>query len=165
MLFLQFHIGKDRYALSSEEVIEVLPLLDLKRIPKAPEGIAGAFNYRGVPVPVVDLNTLSLGSKARLRMNTRIFIVRHHDENGTQRPLGLIAEKVTETLNRDPKDFVDAGVTNTEAAYLGPVLNDENGLVQWVKTAQLLPQSVLDVLFKSTDSLYKEVSAKAEVTA
>jgi len=47
MLFLQFQLGKDRYALDASVVVEVLPLLGIKRIPHAPDAVVGAFNYRG----------------------------------------------------------------------------------------------------------------------
>ena len=148
MLFLQFQLGKDRYALDSSRVVEVLPLLGIKQIPQAPAGVAGAFNYRGKPVPVIDLSELALGRPARLHMSTRIIIVRYPDGNGTQHLLGLIAEKATETVRRDATDFTDSGVINDGAPYLGPVATDPNGLVQRIEVTQLLPAAVRDVLFK-----------------
>ena len=148
MLFLQFQLGKDRYALDSSQVVEVLPLLGIKQIPQAPAGVAGAFNYRGKPVPVIDLSELALGRPARLHMSTRIIIVRYPDGNGTLHQLGLIAEKATETVRRDPADFADSGVVNDGAPYLGPVATDPNGLVQRIEVTQLLPAAVRDVLFK-----------------
>ena len=148
MLFLQFQLGKDRYALDSSQVVEVLPLLGIKQIPQAPAGVAGAFNYRGKPVPVIDLSELALGRPARPHMSTRIIIVRYPDGNGTLHQLGLIAEKATETVRRDPADFADSGVVNDGAPYLGPVATDPNGLVQRIEVTQLLPAAVRDVLFK-----------------
>ena len=55
------HFGDDRYVLNTGQISEILPMVQLKRIPQAPPGVAGAFNYRGVPVPVVDLAQLMLG--------------------------------------------------------------------------------------------------------
>ncbi len=57
-LFLQFQIGTDSYAIEAAQVARILPLVDIKRIPGAPAGVAGAFNYRGMPVPVADLSGL-----------------------------------------------------------------------------------------------------------
>ncbi len=148
MLFLQFQLGKDRYALDSSQVVEVLPLLDIKQIPQAPVGVAGAFNYRGKPVPVIDLSELALGRPARLHMSTRIIVVRYPDGNGTLHLLGLIAEKATETVRRDPADFTVSGVINDGAPYLGPVATDPDGLVQRIDVPQLLSAAVRDVLFK-----------------
>ena len=147
MLFLLFQLGKDRYALEAELVAEVLPMVHLKQIPRAPAPVAGVFNLRGVPVPVIDLTMLALGQPSRARMSTRIVLVRHPDSKGTLRQLGLIAEKATETIRRDPADFVDAGVSSEGAPYLGPVAHYVHGLIQRVDVHKLLPSSVCDVLF------------------
>lgn len=148
MLFLYFQLGNDRYALDCSQVIEVVPLLGMKRIPQAPAAVAGAFNYRGKPVPVIDLSVLALGRPARRHMSTRIIVVNYPDSDGVQHLLGLIAEKATETVRRDPTDFTDTGVVNDYAPYLGPVAADPNGLLQWIEVKKLLPASVREVLFK-----------------
>ena len=82
MLFLLFHLGKDRYALDASRVVEVVPLLTLRRIPQAPRGVAGIFNYRGQPVPAVDLGELMLGQPASPRLSTRIILVHYPDDGG-----------------------------------------------------------------------------------
>jgi chemotaxis-related protein WspB len=101
-----------------------------------------------MPVPVIDLSELALCRPARRHMSTRIIIVRYPDGDGTQHRLGLIAEKATETVRRDPADFTDSGVSNNGAPYLGRVASDANGLVQWIEVDKLLPAAVRDVLFK-----------------
>ena len=77
MLFLVFQIGNDRYAMDTSRIVEVIPFLALKRIPQAPKGVAGLFNYRGQPVPALDLCDLTLGQPAREHLSTRIIIVKH----------------------------------------------------------------------------------------
>ena len=61
MLFLLFQMGEDRYAIEATQVLEVLPLVNFKRIPGAPSSMAGVFNYHGTPVPLIDLSELALG--------------------------------------------------------------------------------------------------------
>jgi chemotaxis-related protein WspB len=147
MLFLLFQLGQDRYLLDTGRVAEVLPLVAITQIPQAPPGVAGLFNYRGVPVPVVDLSQLALGRPARNRLNTRIVLVHYPDGSGGTQLLGLIAERVTETVRRDEADFVASGVSSDRAPYLGPVATDARGLLQWIVVESLLPVSVRDVLF------------------
>jgi chemotaxis-related protein WspB len=147
MLFLLFQLGQDRYALDTSRVAEVLPLVDITPLSQAPPGVAGLFNYRGVPVPVIDLSQLTMGRPAQSRLNTRIGLVHYPDRSGGTRLLGLIAEKVTETVRRDKSDFVASGVTNDRVPYLGPVATDARGLMQWIDVDRLLPASVRDVLF------------------
>lgn len=148
MLFLLFQLGKDRYALDASQVAEVLPLVSFKEIPQSPPGVAGAFNFRGAPVPLIDLSQLTLNRPAQSRLSTRIILVHYPDGRGEKRLLGLIAEKVTETVRREAADFVASGVSNDAASYLGPVATDARGLIQWIEVNQLLPASVRELLFK-----------------
>lgn len=148
MLFVLFQLGDDRYALDASRLLEVLPLVRLKQIPQAPRGIAGAFNYHGQPTPAVDLCALALGRPAQLRLSTRLLVVR--DGHGAdERPLGLIAERSTETMRRAPEDFVAPGVTAPQARYLGPVVTDAQGaLIQRVDVDGLLNAEVRATLFR-----------------
>jgi chemotaxis-related protein WspB len=148
MLFLLFQLGTDRYALDARQVIEALPLVALKQIPHAPPGVAGLFNYRGTPVPAIDLNELMAQRPAAPRFSTRLVLVRHAGADGRDHVLGLIAEQVKETVRRDAADFVDDGVTTASAPYLGPVATDAAGLLQWVQVDKLLPKSLQELLFQ-----------------
>ena len=158
MLFLLFQIGKDRYALDTSRVAEVIPFLALKKIPRAPKGMAGLFNYRGLPVPAIDLSELTMGRPATERLSTRIIVINYSDDAGRHRLLGLIAEGATETIRKDTKDFVDAGVTVHGAPYLGPVMMDKQGVIQWVQEQRLLPDSVREALFAQTAELSHETN-------
>src|SRR5206468_1359680 len=150
MLFLLFQLGKDRYALEAARVVEVAPLLALKRLPQSPKGVAGIFNYRGRPVPAIDLCEMATGKPAGEQLSTRIIIVNYRHENGSDNLLGLIAENATETLRKNIQDFVDSGVTIGAAPYLGPVLMDAKGTIQWVDEQKLLKGYVRQLLFATS---------------
>jgi chemotaxis-related protein WspB len=150
MLFLLFQLGNDRYALQASRVLEVLPLVELRKIPDAPKGVAGIFNYRGRPVPAVDLSELTLGKPSDPRLSTRIIVVNYPDEQGTLHPLGLIAEHATELIQRDQRLFQEPGHKLGGAPYLGPVLMDKHGVIQWVHEQRLLPDHARDLLFCET---------------
>ncbi len=147
MLFVLFQLGKDRYALEASRVVEIVPLLEMKQLPEAPKGVAGIFNYRGKPVPAVDLSALTLSQPASERYSTRIIIVNHSDGTGASHLLGLIAEHATEILRKDVKDFVDSGVRLGQAPYLGPILMDDQSPIQWIYEQRLLPEPVRNILF------------------
>ena len=158
MLFLLFQLGKDRYALEANRVVEVVPLLTLKELPQAPKGFVGIFNYRGNPVPALDLCQLTLGIPARERLSTRIIIVNHPDGRGATHLLGLIAEHATDVIRKEPKEFVDPGVRIGAAAYLGPVLMDPHGPIQWVHEQRLLSEPVRNILFAKTPTALNEAN-------
>jgi chemotaxis-related protein WspB len=150
VLFLLFQLGPDRYALDASRIIEVLPLVDLKQLPDAPKGVAGLFNYRGRPVPAIDLSELTLGRRSGASFSTRIIIINYPDDAGRDHPLGLIAERATEIMRRDRGEFVEPGLKLGGAPYLGPVLLDRHGVIQWVNERRLLPDRARDLLFAET---------------
>lgn len=147
MLFLQFQLGSDRYLIEAGRIDAVLPLVQAKAIPGAPPEIAGVFDYRGAPVPLVDLSQLTLGRPARAWHSTRVLVVDYPLPDGRSRLLGLIAERALTTQQRAPADFVASGVSLDHAPYLGPVATDADGLLQWLELDRLLPDAVRDLLF------------------
>ncbi|PNB50559.1 chemotaxis protein CheW [Pseudomonas sp. GW456-12-10-14-LB2] len=147
-LFLLFRIGSERYALRATEVAEVLPRLPLKPIARAPHWVAGVFAYRGTVVPVIDLSALTFGHPAQARTSTRLVLVHYRaDDSQPSQWLGLILEQATDTLRCNPDDFQPYGLDNRQAPYLGPVREDAQGLVQWVRVNDLLDESVRTLLF------------------
>jgi chemotaxis-related protein WspB len=146
MLFLKFRIGSEGYALDATQIAEVLPLLEITRVPLAPVGVAGLINYRGRSVPVVDLSELMLGEPALLNISTRLILVRYGEHL-----LGLIAEQATEMMQRDPGSFADTGIASDAAPYLGPVTRDGGRLVRWIEVQKLLPPAVSGVLFRQAE--------------
>lgn len=147
MLFLLFELGEDRYALDAGQVVEVLPFVRVKHIPRAPAGVAGVFIYRGVAVPVVDLSELTLGQPATTQLSTRLVLVHYPDAKGHNHLLGLIAERATDTLRRESADFVTSGIASDDTTYLGPVTTDRRGIIQRIDVTTLLPPTVRDLLF------------------
>jgi len=151
VLFLVFQLDQDRYAIEARQVTAVLRLVAPKAVPQAPAAVAGVFDYAGEPVPLIDLSQLALGRPAQARLSTRVIVVPYADGEGRSRSLGLIAEQVVETVQRDPDEFVPSGIDSADAGYLGPVASDAQGLLQWIRIERLLPASLRDRLFAAAD--------------
>jgi chemotaxis-related protein WspB len=143
MLFLKFRIGNESYALDTTQIAEVLPLLEITRVPLTPVGVAGLINYRGRPVPVIDLSELMLGEPGRPHISTRLILVRYGEHL-----LGLIAEQATEMMRREAGTFTDSGLASDAAPYLGPVTQDGGRLIRRIDVQKLLPPEVSSVLFR-----------------
>ena len=147
MLLLLFYLGEERFALDTDVVLEVLPPAELRQLPHAPAYVTGIFRHAGRTVPVIDLCQLVKGRFCAPRLSTRLILVRYANAAGESHALGLLAERVTETVTRDPADMQPAGISVTDAPYLGPLVADAQGLIQVVEVEPLLPQSLRDSLF------------------
>jgi chemotaxis-related protein WspB len=157
VLFLLFKLDAERYALEGAQIVEILPLLQITRIPRAPAGVRGVFSYRRTPVPAIDLSELILGRPAEHRLTTRIVLIRDTSTVGARpqfaragippRLFGLITEGATETVQFDPSQFNRCDVGGRNAPYLGPIVHTGRGFIQQILTDKLLTDAVRDTLF------------------
>lgn len=154
MLYLIFHIGNARFALSARSVTEVLPLVSLKPALQAPTGVAGFLNYRGQALPVIDLTLLTLGHSAAALISTRLWIVDcpSHTADCPARCVALLVEKATQATVFDPALFRDPGLAVASAGYLGALAADAAGMTQILELPALLGKSMLDALFPRTEA-------------
>ncbi|HYK88346.1 MAG TPA: chemotaxis protein CheW [Acidobacteriota bacterium] len=150
MLMLIFRLGEDRYALETSQVVEIVPSLVLRKLPHAPDHLAGVFNYRGSIVPVIDLRRIMQDRPCESCLSTRILLVRLAGGEGPSRIVGLRAERMTETLKVSDGDLVDPGIALKEAPYLGKIINDPQGMIQCIRMEDILPRSTMDRLSPET---------------
>ena len=147
MLLLQFQAGDERYGLDVSQVIEVVPQVTFRPLPHADPCVAGLFNYRGTMVPVIDLTTLLTGAPSRPLFSTRIILTDYPDHDGGRRILGLVAERVTETVSCRLEDLQPAGITVAGAPYLGDLFLHPEGTIQRVEIERLLTPDLREALF------------------
>ena len=147
MKLLIFHIGADRYGLRLRVVVRVLPLVELKRLPLAPDAVAGLMDLHGRSVPVVDLNRASGLPSGEDHFDTRIIVSDYVTPDGVHRQLGLRAERVLGVQEVRDEQLSDSGVA--AAPFLGQVASDAQGMLQLVELDQLLPPALRALLFPS----------------
>ena len=148
MLLLQFQAGKDRYGLDIAPIIEVIPMVFCRPLPHADPAVAGLFNYHGTMVPVIDLTILLTGEPSCPLFSTRIIMVDYQGRDDQNHPLGLLAERVTETVFYRKEDLQPAGIAVEGASYLGDLLiQADGGMIQHITIERLLPPSLQATLF------------------
>jgi chemotaxis-related protein WspB len=138
MLMLLFAIDDERYALEGQQVVEVLPLLGLAKPHQAPPHVSGLLHYRGSIVPVVDVCQLLRGRPCRSYLSTRMIMVRFLDGDRQPQILGLLAEKVTQTLDAAEAKLIPTGIAVDKAPFLGDKLLDNEGIIQCLHVEHLL---------------------------
>ena len=147
-----FEAGGERYALDSSVVSEVVPLVNLRPIPHTPEYVGGMFQFKGRPVPVVDLHQLLAGTPCVLRMSTRILLAELGEQDGEKRLLGLMAERATQTMKAEAEDFQVSGMNVKDAPYLSGVHGSGADMVQLIDVAKVLPEELKSMLFTEAET-------------
>ena len=138
MLLLLFHLGDERYAIDSTKVVEIIPQVLLRKLYQAPKYVAGVFNYRSKIVPAIDLCYLIGEYPSRHCLSTRIIIVNYPMPDCTTRYLGLMAERVTDTLYKSENELMSTELTSEVAAYFGEIIPEKDGMIQRLRVDKLL---------------------------
>lgn len=155
MLVLLFSVGCDRYALDCTQVVEVIPMVNLRKVYQAPKYVAGSFQYRGEILPAIDLSQLLQESPSAIYLSTRIVILNlilnssqwmqdpnESDRSASFQRIGMIAQQVTETLKISVKDLSSPIMLGDSSNYLGEIMMDEElGTIQLIKLENLLIKS------------------------
>jgi purine-binding chemotaxis protein CheW len=118
---LGFGLAKERYALESRHVQEVLPLRELTPLPGTPPFLLGIVNARARIVPVLDLRKFFELPEAGLTDLHRIILVRGHDME-----LGVLAD-VVHSVRSVPADSLQPSLptlTGIRAHYLMGVADE-----------------------------------------
>ena len=152
MLFLLLYVDSDCYALDASQVVEILPLVSIKRMLRSPQGVVGTINYHGTFVPIIDFSEMVLGRRAPTRLSTRIILLRYSGHDGQPCLVGLVGEQATEIMRCEAADFVSAGITNDAAPYLGAIATRPRGLVQRIEPSKLLPKVLGDLAIEQPAS-------------
>ncbi len=147
MLLLLFETGNGRFALDSSEVVEIIPLLKLKKIPSSPGYISGIINYHSEAVPILDLCALTEGIPCKKVYSTRIILVYYPLTDGGKKLIGLIAEKVTDVVRSHLREKQSSGVFIDEALNANISQSGSEEMVQWFDVAQMIPREAMQNIF------------------
>ena len=147
MLLLLFETGAGRFALDTKQIVEIIPLLVPKKIPGAPEYVAGIINYRGEPVPVFDLCALSGEDPSSHFYSTRIVLVKYPLSVDEEKLIGLIAEKATDVVNCEEGDIRTSGILLDKSCSMKLTESDQEELVQLYDVQRMIPAETVRGLY------------------
>lgn len=91
-----FWVGTEEFAVEILAVREINRMLDVTRVPDAPDCVEGVINLRGLIVPIVDLRKRFGAPHDQTDQETRIIVV-----EVDKRFIGFIVDRVSEVLRLD----------------------------------------------------------------
>jgi chemotaxis-related protein WspB len=141
MQLLSFSVAGQPFAIESRRVIEVLPLVPARPLPRAPDYLAGIFTYRGRLVPLVDLARRLGVAAPPPKLSTRVIVVEFEPDGsgpGLIR-LGLVAENVVAVRSADEAGATLPPLRLPGADYLDRALRIGGETVQLIDVRKLLP--------------------------
>lgn len=91
---VSFHLGNEEYGVDISGVQEIIRMVEITHVPRAPRFMQGVINLRGQLIPIIDLRTRFGMNAAEHTKSTRIVVT----EIGTKK-VGIIVDSVSEVLN------------------------------------------------------------------
>jgi len=143
VLYAQFFIDEDRYVISAADIVEIVPIVPLKKVPMLPDYAVGLMNYHGNQVPVIELCQLFLNRPCRKKLSTRIILVTRGGNTEKPMTFGFMVEKATEMLTIDEHLYKPPVMKNPDAPTNGPIAEYQGELV-----TKILIEDVFDKLDK-----------------
>ncbi|MBU4304586.1 MAG: chemotaxis protein CheW [Candidatus Omnitrophica bacterium] len=150
-----FKIGSEEFGVEINQVREIVKLVSITRMPKAPAFIEGVVNLRGQIITVIDLSKkLDLPSAGKTD-STRIMVVEVADNT-----VGMIVDSVSEVL-RLAKDDIEAtpALIDTEVheRYLRGVGKMEDRLLILLDLNEVLSIDEIHHISKQVESIKETV--------
>ncbi len=148
MLSILFKIDDKPYALNSADVVEITPLTSLKEVPSAPSSLSGLMNYRGKPLPVIDICIASHKRACKRHMNSRIIITNVLSAAGVSYTLGLLVENVAGMIRHEDDNIVSNPVNLESTPHLEKIYIDKKSseMIQYVNADALLTTEIQGIL-------------------
>ena len=123
---VSFKIGGEEFGVNILQVQEINRMLEVTRVPNAPEYVDGVINLRGKVIPIIDLRRRFGMERKEHDKNTRIVVV---ELSG--KVVGFVVDAVSEVL-RIPKSVTEPPpsiVAGIEADYITAVGKLEDRLL------------------------------------
>lgn len=93
--YMTFRLAREEYGLEILKVRELIGLMEITRIPRAPAHVRGVINLRGKVIPVIDLRLKFGMDPTDPTSQTVIIVVQLSAENGGL-TMGILVDEVLE---------------------------------------------------------------------
>jgi purine-binding chemotaxis protein CheW len=143
MQLVTFSIGDEEFGVDILKVQEIIRMMEITRVPRAPDFVEGVINLRGKVIPIIDLRK-RFGLVARGHdKHTRIIVIEIN-----MMIVGFVVDSVSEVL-RIPSSTVEPPppvVSGMESEYISGVGKLEDRLLILLDLDRLLSHEERETL-------------------
>ena len=136
--FTVFTVDDETFAVSLQEVKEIIRMPDVVRVPLAPPSLEGLTNLRGTVLPVVNTRSLFGCEPVEPDDATRVVVLDHGQ------PIGIVVDRVVSVVSVDAARIEDAAAVETSirSDLLRGVIKDQGalGLVMVLDAGRVIEQ-------------------------
>ncbi|MFZ5810621.1 MAG: chemotaxis protein CheW [Thermodesulfobacteriota bacterium] len=143
MQLVTFSIGEEEFGVDILKVQEIIRMMEITKVPRAPDFVEGVINLRGKVIPIIDLRKRFGLSTRDHDKHTRIIVIEINNMI-----VGFVVDSVSEVL-RIPSNTVEPPppvVSGLESEYISGVGKLEDRLLILLDLDRLLSGEEREVL-------------------
>ena len=141
--FLTFSIGNETYGIEIENVVEIVRIQPITKMPEMPDYIKGIINLRGSIVPAMDIRLRFKKPEVDYTERTCVIVI-HIGGMST----GLIVDCVSEVLTI-PEEEISAApeiISGERRGYIRNIGKTENHIILLLDCEKLLNEAELETV-------------------
>ncbi|EGO87764.1 purine-binding chemotaxis protein CheW [Clostridium botulinum C] len=125
-----FKLGDEQIAVETAKVQGINDMMEITKVPNAPNHIKGLINLRGNVISLLDINLLLNISKKENQEHGNIIILKMEDEQ-----IGITVDQVDEVLEIE-EDILEK-VDDSNKAYIKGIINFKTRVVTLIDIDKL----------------------------
>jgi len=143
---VEFVLGGERYALDINLAREIVEMIQITPIPRAPPYISGVINLRGEITNIMNLNTLLGLPHQEIRDNQKIIVLVAEAASGSN--VGIIVDDVISVLQVAQTDIehLGEGLASEVSSFVKGIIKlkrddsgkENTGLIIWIDMLKVL---------------------------
>lgn len=141
--YVNLLLNNEKYGIDIMDIKEILRMLEITKVPKAPSFVEGIINIRGKVIPIVDLRKKLNIPAPDYTNQTRIIVL-----NLNGKMVGFIVDHVEEVLRVDSSvvDKAPAASTSVDNSYIKGVARLPSGMVIILDVQEIFGSGETDAL-------------------
>jgi purine-binding chemotaxis protein CheW len=142
---VKFELGGEFYALDIQLAREIVEMIPITTVPRAPPSVAGLINLRGEITTIVNLAPLLGVGTEKDRKNQKIIVLMPDAASGAN--AGIIVDDVSSVISvaeNDVEMMANTGLTSDSSSFVKGIIKsgegngDQKELIIWLDIAGIL---------------------------
>jgi purine-binding chemotaxis protein CheW len=143
---VEFELGGERYALDIQLAREIVEMIPITPIPRAPPYISGVINLRGEITNIMNLNALLGLANTEIRNNQKIIVLVPEAAGGSN--VGIIVDDVSSVMqvSSDDIDRIGEGFSSEFSSFVKGIIkmkaeegqSTKKNLIIWIDMQKVI---------------------------
>lgn len=149
--YLTYRLENETYGLQILKVQEIIGMMHITKVPKAPEYVSGVINLRGKVIPVINMRNKFGMEEVETTERTCIIVVQVFQQDHTV-TMGFVVDEVSEVLDIqeeqiEPAPTFDSSVNTDFISGMGKIGQD---VVMLLSVDKILTSGEINLVSKET---------------